>query len=140
MLQAAYADWLAKDDSKAITAFLDDPSIKLLQVSLAKGGDGQLQVRLDNTAGFPKGCFYQVRQQLASGGVSPLRSSPPHAKAPGTSAASNVLSVDTEADSSIQTTVVDAACQLQLLAHTASRARYWWFLALQSPLDCVLCA
>jgi hypothetical protein len=59
--QAAYADYLAKDDSGAIAAFLDDPSTSLLQVSLAKSGNGQLQVRLANAAEFPKACFYQVR-------------------------------------------------------------------------------
>jgi len=59
-LQAAYADYLAKDDSGAIAAFLDDPSTSLLQISLAKSGSGQLQVRLANSADFPKGCFYQV--------------------------------------------------------------------------------
>lgn len=59
-LQAAYADYLAKDESGAIAAFLDDPSTSLLQISLAKSGSGQLQVRLSNSANFPKGCFYQV--------------------------------------------------------------------------------
>lgn len=64
--QAAYADYLAKDDSGAIAAFLDDPSTSLLQVSLAKSV-GQLQVRLANAAEFPKGCFYQVRpRQMAA--------------------------------------------------------------------------
>lgn len=63
--QAAYAEYLAKDDSGAIAAFLDDPSTSLLQISLAKSGNGQLQVRLANAAEFPKGCFYQVRLQTA---------------------------------------------------------------------------
>lgn len=59
--QPAYAEYLAKDDSGAIAAFLDDSSTSLLQVSLAKSaGSGQLAVRLANTAAFPKGCFYQV--------------------------------------------------------------------------------
>lgn len=64
--QAAYAEYLGKDDSGAIAAFLDDPRTSLLQVSLAKSSNGQLQVRLTNSADFPKGCFYQVcacRQQ-----------------------------------------------------------------------------
>jgi hypothetical protein len=71
-VQAAYAEHLGKDDSGAIAAFLDDPSTSLLQVSLAKSSNGQLQVRLTNSADFPKGCFYQVcvracrqQQQLA---------------------------------------------------------------------------
>lgn len=59
-MQAAYAEYLGKDESGAIAAFLDDPSTSLLQVSLAKSSNGQLQVRLTNTADFPKGCFYQV--------------------------------------------------------------------------------
>jgi hypothetical protein len=59
-MQAAYADYLGKDDSGAIAAFLDGPGTSLLQVSLAKSSTGQLQVRVSNTADFPKGCFYQV--------------------------------------------------------------------------------
>ncbi|WIA17572.1 hypothetical protein OEZ85_014399 [Tetradesmus obliquus] len=58
--QAAYAEYLRRDDSGAIAAFLDDATTNLLQVSVAKSANGQLQVRLTNAADFPQACFYQL--------------------------------------------------------------------------------
>jgi hypothetical protein len=59
-LQAAYASYLARDDSGAIAVFLDDPAVSLLQISAARAASGALSVRLSNAPGFPASCFFQV--------------------------------------------------------------------------------
>ncbi len=61
VVQEAYAQYIAKDDSGAISAFLDDGGVRMLQAAVAKAANGQVQVRLTNAADFPQGCCYQVR-------------------------------------------------------------------------------